>query len=160
MWHLHSRMNIPSLETRVNTLRPRRNGQHFADDIFKRNFFNENVWISIKISLKFVPKGPVYNIPAFREWLGAVQATSHCLNQWLIVYRRIYAWLGLNELTTHYRANFIITVRSWWARWCLKSPASRLFVQAQVRENIKALRHWPFWGEFTGDRWIPLTKGQ
>ena len=25
---------------------------------------NENVWISIKISLKFVPKGPINNIPA------------------------------------------------------------------------------------------------
>ena len=39
----------------INTLRPRRNEQHFADDIFERIFFNENVWISIKISLKFVP---------------------------------------------------------------------------------------------------------
>ena len=48
---------------RLNTLRPRRNEQHFADDIFKRIFFNENVWISIKISLKFVPKGPINNIP-------------------------------------------------------------------------------------------------
>ena len=48
----------------VNTLRPRRNEQHFTDDIFKRIFFNENVWISIKISLKFVPKGPINNIPA------------------------------------------------------------------------------------------------
>ena len=35
----------------INPLRP--NGQHFADDNFKRIFFNENVWISIKISLKF-----------------------------------------------------------------------------------------------------------
>ena len=47
----------------VNTLRPRRNEQHFADDIFKRIFFTKNVWISIKISLKFVPKGPINNIP-------------------------------------------------------------------------------------------------
>ena len=43
----------------LNTLRPRRNEQHFADDICKRIFFNENVWILIKISLKFVPKGPI-----------------------------------------------------------------------------------------------------
>ena len=50
--------------TSLNSLRPRRNEQHFADDIFKRIFFNENVWISIKISLKFVPKGPINNIPA------------------------------------------------------------------------------------------------
>ena len=32
--------------------------------------------------------------------------------------------------------------------------------QAQIKENIKAPRHWPLWGEFTGDRRIPLTKGQ
>ena len=47
-----------------NTLRPRQNGRHFADDIFKRIFFNENVWISIKISLKFDPKGPINKILA------------------------------------------------------------------------------------------------
>ena len=48
----------------INTLRPRQNGHHFADDSFKRIFVNENVKISIKISLKFVPKGPINNIPA------------------------------------------------------------------------------------------------
>ena len=35
----------------------------------------------------------------FRQWLGAGQATSHYLNQWWLVYWRIYASLGLNELT-------------------------------------------------------------
>ena len=34
------------------------------------------------------------------------------------------------------------------------------FIQAQLKENIKAPRLWPLWGEFTGDRWIPRTKGQ
>ena len=48
----------------LNTLRPKQNGRHFADDIFKRIFLNENVWIPIKISLKFVPKDPINNIPA------------------------------------------------------------------------------------------------
>ena len=46
----------------VNTLRPRQNGRYFADDTFKRIFLNENVRILIKISLKFVPKGPINNI--------------------------------------------------------------------------------------------------
>ena len=32
--------------------------------------------------------------------------------------------------------------------------------QGHIKENIKALRHLPLWGEFTGDRRIPLTKGQ
>ena len=47
-----------------NILRPGQNGRHFADDIFKRIFLNENIWITIKISLKFVPKGSMNNIPA------------------------------------------------------------------------------------------------
>ena len=48
----------------LNSLRPRQNGRHFADDIFKRIFLNENFWIPIKISLKFVPKGSINNILA------------------------------------------------------------------------------------------------
>ena len=35
-----------------------------ADDTFKCNFVNENILISIKVSLKFVPKGPINNMPA------------------------------------------------------------------------------------------------
>ena len=46
-----------------DTLRPRQNGCHFPD-IFKRIFLNKKISISIKISLKFVPKGPINNIPA------------------------------------------------------------------------------------------------
>ena len=46
------------------TLRLRQNGRYFPDTIFKRVFLNENVWNSIKVSLKFVPKGPNNNIPA------------------------------------------------------------------------------------------------
>ena len=50
-----------------NTLRPRQNERHFADDILKCILLNENVWIPIKISTKFVPKGPINNIPALVE---------------------------------------------------------------------------------------------
>ena len=35
---------------------------------------------------------------------------------------------------------------------------TQAFIQAQVNENIKAPRHWPLWGEFTGDRWIPAQR--
>ena len=47
-----------------NSLRSRQKGWHFPDDTFKHFFLNENVQILIKISPKFVPKGPVNNIPA------------------------------------------------------------------------------------------------
>ena len=36
----------------------------FADEIFKCIFSNENIWILIDISLKFVPKGQIDDIPA------------------------------------------------------------------------------------------------
>ena len=39
----------------IDTLKPRQNGRHCADDIFERIFLNENIRISITISLKFVP---------------------------------------------------------------------------------------------------------
>ena len=51
-------------EWSLNTLRRRQDGRHFSDDILKYIFLNENIWIAINISLSFVPKGPIDNIPA------------------------------------------------------------------------------------------------
>ena len=66
----------------------------------------------------------------------------------------IYSW----------ESNWHITVTSKWVQWHLKSPASQWFahqfVQGQIKENIKAPRHCPLWGKFTGHRWITLAKGQ
>ena len=31
-------------------------------------------------------------------------------------------------------------------------------VQAPIKENTKAPRHWPLWGESTGDRWFPSQR--
>ena len=68
-------------------------------------------------------------------------------------YARCVMWLSWH----HGNCSFImlvITVTSQWARWRLKSPASRLFTQpfihARIKENIKAPRHWTLCGEFTG----------
>ena len=48
----------------LKILRPIQNGGNFADGHFKCICLNENVWISIKISLNFVPKIQINNIPA------------------------------------------------------------------------------------------------
>ena len=64
----------PHCEIGLNTSRPRQNGRYFPD-IFKYSFVNENLWISITIILKFVPKGPNNNIPALVQimvWCRAV----------------------------------------------------------------------------------------
>ena len=44
-----------------NTLRPRQNGHHFPDDIFKCNFVKGSAWISIRFSHKLVPKVRIDN---------------------------------------------------------------------------------------------------
>ena len=48
----------------VNSSSPGQNGSHFAEDIFRCIFMNEKFCILIKISLKFVSKGPIDNNPA------------------------------------------------------------------------------------------------
>ena len=63
-WQHHDMQMLYPLLVVFNTLKPRQIGRHFADDTFKRIFLNENVGISIKISLKFVPEGPINNNPA------------------------------------------------------------------------------------------------
>ena len=53
-----------SMENNLTTLGPRYIGRHFANDNFKHIFLNKNVRVLIKISLKFVSKGPINNHPA------------------------------------------------------------------------------------------------
>ena len=50
-----------------NSLRPRQN-RHFEDDILTCIFLNENVWIPIKISMKFVPQGPIKIMVQIMVW--------------------------------------------------------------------------------------------
>ena len=70
---------------RQYTLRPRQNGRHFPDDIFKWIFLNENVWILIKISLKFIPKGPINNIPALVQTMAWRRSGDKPLSQPMMV---------------------------------------------------------------------------
>ena len=64
----HSNTSVKNIYSSVNTLRPRQNGRHFADNTFKRIIVNKK--IAIKISLKFVPKGPINNNPALVQIMG------------------------------------------------------------------------------------------
>ena len=63
---------IQAMSLTDNSVRPRQNGHHFTDDILKCILLNEKVWISINISLKFVPKGPINNIPALVQIMASV----------------------------------------------------------------------------------------
>ena len=91
-----------------NTLKPRQNGRRFADGTFKCIFLNENVRISIKISLKFVPKGPINNIPALIQIMAWRRPGDKPLSETVMVSlltHNIYASLGLNELNNDLAPN-------------------------------------------------------
>ena len=113
-------LNSTSDELYLNILTPRQNGRHFPDDVLKWIFLNENVSILLKISLKFVPKVRINNIPALD------QATSHYLNHWWLVYWRIFTSLGLNELTLEVPLYFLFyfqTSMKWNANIFIQEPS-------------------------------------
>ena len=62
-------------------------------------------------------------------------------------------WLSL---TLAWRHNERDSVSNHQPHDCL---LNRLF-RRRWKKNIKAPRHWPLCGEFSGDRWIPRTNGQ
>ena len=86
-----------------NTLRPRQHGRHFADDTFKCIFLNENVIISITISLKFVPKGPINNITALVQIMAWCRPGDKPLSEAMMV-----------SLLTH-----ICVTRPPWVKWVI-----------------------------------------
>ena len=78
-------MTSLGLSEGVNTLRLRQNGRHFANGTFKQIFLNENVRIMIKISLKFVPKGPINNNPALAQLMAWHRPGDKPLSEPMIV---------------------------------------------------------------------------
>ena len=70
----------------VNTLRLRQNGWHFVDDIFKCIFMNGNIWISINISLKFVPMGQIEKIPALVQIMAWYRPGDKPLSEPMMVH--------------------------------------------------------------------------
>ena len=111
-------------------LRPKSNGRHFPDDIFKCIFLNENIWIWIQISLKFVPKSPaLVQIMAWRR-PGPV-------------YWRIYASLSCNELKKALDIQCLFssanTLRCF--QFCLKSFVKHF---SKFRSRLDTISHWKF----------------
>ena len=67
---------------------------NLADDIFNRILLNENVWISIKISLKFVPNGPIDNKPVLVKLMAWHRTGCYLKINVDPVHWRIYTSLG------------------------------------------------------------------
>ena len=94
--------NCSPYNPEINTLRLGQNGRLFSDNNFKHISLNENVRISIKISLKFVPKDPINNIPALFQMMGWHRPGDKPLSEPMMVRlltrMHLYVSLGLDEL--------------------------------------------------------------
>ena len=101
----------------INILRPIQNGRHFPDDIFKCIFLNENVWISIKISLKFVPKGPINNIPALVQIMARCRPGDKPLSEPVMV-----SLLTHICVTRPQRVNIMYNISVYLLFWTNKGP--------------------------------------
>ena len=66
LWHspANNFLKVVLMRLHFHSSPPGQNGCHFTDDTFRCIFVNEKFCILIKISKKFVPKGPIDNIPA------------------------------------------------------------------------------------------------
>ena len=105
-----------------NTLRPRQDRHHFADDIFTCIFFNENCCILIKFSLKYVRKGPIDNNSVLVQIMTWRQSGDKPLSEPMMInLPRIYASLGPNELrkkrtlgyVTSWEMNHVTSLIDW-----------------------------------------------
>ena len=72
----------------------------------------------------------------------------------------IIDWTNVDNVLWHhtYRCNDVIMTVMASQITSLTIVYSTFYSSAEIKENIKAPRHWPLWGEFTGHRWIPRKK--
>ena len=153
-----------------NTLRPRQNGRHFPDNIAKCILLNENVWISLKISLKFVPQGPINNIPALVQIMAwrrpgdkllsgpmAVKLPTHiCVTrpQWVKPFCDIHGYfvieyqiifnpiLRQKDWMYHYTIDLCILKIKWWQPiFSTQMYEAPLFTIGVIFTSV-SLAHW------------------
>ena len=110
----------------LDTLRARQDGRLFPEDIFTSIFFNENVQILIKISLTFVPKAPINNIPALVQIMAWRRPGDKPLSEPMMV-----------SLLMH-----ICVTRPQWVNMIQITPKRYNFDLLSVYLHLFALTHW------------------
>ena len=118
------------LRSDLNILRPRPNEPHFADNTFRCILLNDNEFILLQISLKFIPKVRINNIPALIEIIKS-ENSFHRSNTW---------------------TSFNIKIVAYWI--CTESPFTSLskrvfsFLLCFCHDDVIKWKHipryWPF----------------
>ena len=141
---------VETLQVYIWHIEAETNGRHFADDIFKCIFLNENVWIQIKISLKLVPKGPIKNNPALVRIMAWCRPGDKLLSEPMVV-----------RLPTH-----ICVAQHQWLKvmcWMPVSSYERLVTQWNINKKNHPLlyfsRHYFYiYMKNSSHGWWALTK--
>ena len=148
--HVGSQLPSQENDIHINTLKPRQNGRHFADDIFKCILLNENIWITINNSLKFVPKGPINNIPPLVQIMAwrrpgdkplfepmMVSLLTHiCVNRPNELIRSLQLSSKLWYLNMSFRGRALQTKGVFWWYFC---PLNLIVVIGMSCESINTL---------------------
>ena len=165
-----------------NTLRPRQNGRHFADDIFKCIFLNENIWISNKISLKFVPKGPINNIPALVQIMAWRCLGDKPLSEPMMVSLPTHIsvarpqWVNVEKLIKRVSKCYLNWYTTFWFQCCwackIEILDSQIFLNIHIIHNPGMLAYtnqllvafsvflgrWPIASHIQSGMLVPLCK--
>ena len=76
----------------INTFGWRKSWHQSADEILKCFFINEKYHIFIQISLRFIPKGPINNMPSMVQIMPWRHSDDNQLSDDSVVYWYIYIW--------------------------------------------------------------------
>ena len=84
-------------------------GQDKMAAIFQAAFSNasswiKNVWISIKISLQFVPKGPINNIPGLVQIMAWRRTGDKPLSEAMLTYCQLDSW---EQILVKFKSDFL-----------------------------------------------------
>ena len=123
----------------VNILRLSQNGGHFPDDIFRCIVLHENVWISIKFSLKFIPKGPVSNIPSLVQIMDWHRRGNKPLSESMMVSLLTHICATQPQWVKILRHGDAFYQRSGWplvhvitCHWCLQNVSHLSHVEERL----------------------------
>ena len=138
-----------------STLRPRQNGRHFADNIFKCILLNENVWIPIKISLNFFTKGPINNIPSLVQIMVWRRPGAKPLSEPMMVSLLTHIcvtrpeWVNQNWSKLTPFILYTQSVSCWQPyhyrrleRWSVWLPLKRLLIQPPFCPSVVYSKWW------------------
>ena len=138
------------VETIINTLRPGQNGRHFTDDSFKCIFLNENVWISLKISLKFVPNGSINKIPSLVWIIAWRRPGDKPLSEPMMVSLPTNIWVTRPQwVNSLWNLLLVLWVASTWIWW-----PSYIICRHRTGSSLTQVMACGLMDELT---WFPIT---